>query len=201
MRRLLALGTAAAFSFRLSEQKWGGESPPVPSTPASSELGGSSRWGGTCSSALLGCWRGGCTCDGARWTWQPWQGREGIGKCRKRFCRHLVSPGSGGSIWCDSDKFGPRGAFSSHWITQDDGALLTALVHHLPYVWRWVLVFKFSIWGNSCQIMALMLVVNLLLLERAIWSICFLRPLVVQGIMEENRKPGLLSKKIWLELI
>lgn len=166
VRHLLALGTAAVFSFLSSEQKWG-EEPTCPQRACQQR--GRADGEAACFPALSGWWRGGCTCDQGCWTWKPWQGRGRTGKCRKEFCRHLVSPGSSGSSWCSSDLahmvlLAPMG--NTGWWALP---FWQSWVHQLPCVRRWLLVWiKLSIWDNSCQIMALMLVVNLLLLERTI---------------------------------
>lgn len=206
VRHLLALGTAAVFSFLSPEQNWGEESPPVPRTPASSEVGGSSRWGGSLFPSpvrllegRLQLWWRLLSMKAVAGKRRNWKVQEGILQAfglgwqqRQQLMRFR-------HVW-------PRSCFQLRWGNAGERSLVMPFwwswVHQLPRVWRWLLVWtKWSIWGNSCQITALMPVVNLLLLEREIWSICFLHHLVVQGIMEENRKPGLLSEKIWLEFI
>lgn len=177
VRHLLALGTAAVFSFLSLEQQWG-EEPTCLSMPASSEGGGGSRWGGSLlpnpvrlmEGRLQLWWRLLNMKDmtGKRKNWKvqeeifglPWQQRQQLMGFRQ--------------IWptlCSQLPVGNTGWWSvPFW---------QSWVHQLPCVWRWLPVWiKLSIWSHSCWIMALMLVVNLLLLQRAICSL-FLHCLAV----------------------
>lgn len=105
------------FYFFIIRIEVGSRDPTCPWHLCQQEVGGSSRWVGSCSPALLGSLSGECGFDWDCRTWKPWHRKERTGKCWKKFSRRFLSSGSSSSSsWYDSDKFGPCGAFSSHRI-------------------------------------------------------------------------------------